>query len=146
MSFRFTPDEMSALSDEQKDMVLDIAIGALLADGTPQDVDVSQIEADLLEVPWGRSDAEMAAKVAESMERVAAQCTPEKSIAFVERAASVLTHPDIRTKTVALAARLAYLDGEFTKNEDYVLSMFAIAFGISRPTVQKICQALMKGE
>jgi hypothetical protein len=146
MSFRFTPDEMSALSDEQKDMVLDVAVGALLADGTPQDVDMSLIEADLLEVPWGRSDAEMAVKVAESMERVAAQCTPEKSWAFVQRAAVVLTDPDLRTKTVALAARLAFLDGDFTKNEDYVLSMFATAFGIQRPTAQQIRQSLMKGE
>jgi hypothetical protein len=146
MSFRFTPEEMSALSDEQKDTVLDVAIAALLADGSPDDVDVSLVEADLLGVPWGRSDGETAENVQESFARVAAQCTPDQSIAFIKRAAEVLTDPEIRIKTVALAAKLAYVDGEFTKNEDLVLSTFALAFEVPIPTVQKICQALMKGE
>lgn len=146
MSFRFTPEEMSALSDEQRDMVLDVAVGALLADGDPEEVDVSIVEADLLEVPWGWSESQTAEKVASSLERVAEKCTPEESMVFLRQAVEVLTDPNVRAKTLALAMRLAFVDGELTKNEDLVLSTFATAFEVPLPTVQKICKAVVKGE
>jgi uncharacterized tellurite resistance protein B-like protein len=146
MSFRFTSEELIELTEEQREMVLDVVIGAVLADGTPDSVDVSTFEADLLDVPWGVSDAEMGDKIQDSFDRVAACLTPRASVDFVLRAREVITDQNIRTKTLALAAKIAYLDGNFTKNEDMVLSTFAHAFEVPIFTVKEICESLMKGE
>jgi hypothetical protein len=67
MSYRFTADDMGKLNDAQKDMIIDVIIAGVLADGQVQEAEVSTFDTELRKVPWGRTEAEMEDKIKQSI-------------------------------------------------------------------------------
>jgi uncharacterized tellurite resistance protein B-like protein len=146
MSYRFTADDMGKLNDAQKDMIIDVIIAGVLADGQVQEAEVSTFDTELRKVPWGRTEAEMEDKIKQSFAKVSSFSSPEQAVNLVKSATDTLTDQSVREKTFALLARLMYADKQVSENEGTVLMVFANQFQIPMETVQKIGTAVKKGE
>jgi hypothetical protein len=146
MSFRFTADDMNKLTDAQKDMIIDVVVGGILADGKIEKAEEAMFEQELRKVPWGRSEEVMVEKIKSAVMRVNGLNSPEKAVDFVKTAVATLPDQSVREKTFAMMARMMYSDANMTENEGTVLMVFADQFQIPMETVQKIGTAVKKGE
>ncbi len=145
MSFRFTAEEMNALTEQQKETILDVVIAGVLADGGALDEDeVQQFDSELRQVPWGLSEETMVAKIRASYEKIHAFTAPQQAIDLVRAAGGTLTDTNVREKTFAMLARVMYAGQQMSDAEKAVLTAFASAFDLGLPRLQQIAQAVKK--
>jgi hypothetical protein len=147
MSFRFTEEDMKGLSEEQKDTIIDVVIGGLLAEGTINEDEVAKIDAEFVEIAWGRSRDAMDAAIKASYEKINGFTEPKQAIDLVKGAAEKLNSQDVREKAFALVARVMWAGKEaMSEKEQTVLIAFCVAFHIPVERIQEIGEAVKKGD
>jgi uncharacterized tellurite resistance protein B-like protein len=146
MGYTFTADEMRALSDAQKDAIIDVVIAGVLADGQIADAEADKVDSEFRKLDWGRSVEEMEEKVKQSFTRINAFTSPEQAFGLVKSAAETLADPALREKTFALLMTVMYADRKMSPNEKTVLTVFATAFQLPLPKLAEMAEAVKKGE
>ena len=145
MGYEFTTEEMQGLSDAQKDAIIDVVIGGVLADGAVDEAEVAKFDTEIRKIAWGRSEAAMDEVIKASFAKINAFTTPEQAFELVKASADTLTDQTIRQKTFALLMKVMYADQKMSANEKTVLTVFATAFQIPLPKLAEMSEAVKKG-
>ncbi len=145
MSFLLTDDEMNALTDAQKDALIDTVISGLCAEGTLKTDEVERLDEEFIHLAWGRTKEEMEKAIRASYEKIRAFTEPKQAVAMIKRVAATLTDQTVREKAFAMLARVLYDGNEMSVNEQTVLTAFCVAFEIPLPKLKEIGEAVKSG-
>lgn len=138
MSFAFTADDMNSLSQDQKAAIVGACMATVMADGQIDQAEVAKFDAEFKKIPWGVPQATVEEMIKLIYAKLQTVRSPAEAQEFMQRTAATLPSMDIKEKAVALAAKVAYVNGTMNANTKNVLNALAIAMQISLPRMAEI--------
>jgi hypothetical protein len=145
MSFAFTAEDMNSLTADQKAAVVGACIATIAADGKIDPAEAAKFDAEFEKVPWGLPQAAVEDMIKLVYLKLQTIKSPAQAQEFIERTTATLPSIDIKEKTVALAAKVAYVNGTLNTQTANVLNALSLAMQISLPRMTEIA-AEVKGK
>lgn len=120
--------DLNALSDSQKDAVLQSLFIALIADGEPSAEELAQFEQNIAALPWGKSREQLQGITRALVERLQKSSDEAKGTFVKELAAAIPS--ELREKVVLDMASIVAADRVATMVERQTIGAFMLAFGL----------------
>jgi uncharacterized tellurite resistance protein B-like protein len=128
MELALEPADLSALTEAQKDAVLQSLFIALIADGEPSAEELAQFEQEIGALPWGKSRDQLQGVTRATIERLQKSNDQAKAKFLEEIAAAIPTA--LREKVILDMASIVAADRVATMVERQTMGAFMIAFGL----------------
>jgi uncharacterized tellurite resistance protein B-like protein len=138
MSFAFTAEDRKNLSADEKAAVVAACLASVAADGKIDPAEVAKFDAEFQKVPWGLETAVVDDMINLVYLKLQTIQSPAQANEFVARAAAALPSVAMKEKTIALAAKVAYVDGRVKPETANILNAIGAAMEIPMPRMQEI--------
>lgn len=136
MKLALTADDVTALTDPQKDAVLACLYVALIADGKPHPDERARYDAAIAQLPWDRSASDLEQANNAIVLRLTTADAKAK-LAFVTETAAVVPS-GLREKVMLVMASIVAADRSITRGEKASLSAFIHVFGLTPEQIDNI--------
>jgi len=138
MSFAFTAEDMSRLTQDQKAAVVGACMAAVFADGQIDPAEVVKFEAAFQAVPWGIPVEHVELMIQLVYLKLSRLRSADEASEFIRRTADTLPTADMKEKAFALAAKVCYVETPMNQSTKNVLDALAQAMQISLPRIAQI--------
>ena len=142
MELALTADDVTRLTDAQKDAVLACLFVALIADGQPKPEERAKYDEAVATLPWGRSERELELANNAILLRLAT-ADPHLKLAFVKET-SANVPGELREKVLLAMASIVSADRLISHGEKASLSAFIHVCGLTPEQIENIRRRIVQ--
>ena len=140
---KLASEDVIAMSDEQKLVVLEALVVGVLADGKVEPEEVKRFDEVVGTLPWGLDKAVLAALVTQTQQRVSSLPNAQAVTDFVINMAARIPTATLRDKVFFTMCTIMAADGDVNRLEKAVIGVFVLAFGITSDRLAAIKTAII---
>jgi len=143
MELALTADDVTRLTDAQKDAVLACLFVALIADGQPRPEERAKYDEAIATLPWGRTERDL--ELANNAIRLRiATADAQAKLGFVKEIAANVP-VELRERVVLAMASIVAADRFISHGEKASVSAFIHVFGLTAEQIENIRARIVAG-
>ena len=140
----FDDDELGSLDDAEAMAFIDALAIALVADGYPEEEELSEFKAQLEKLPFSAQDIERVQLRVESCLHTLRALPDHKLDDFISDVAARISSQHLRERALKMAIHIAHADLDITREEHRMLQRIARCFNIPEARYHEMTHAIME--